>query len=127
MSAIKRSRGVTLLNDGIVSFDYTKLQGGVIRFLNATLTSGTLTFREASVCGTEVDLSCAKFEAATVDFGVPNEWSVPPIGIPEDAPGVILPQPAGCQKPIPVMPPGGTGESSPVGAGHLIHAVDQPT
>lgn len=88
---------------GRVGFVSAKFTGGEVCFVDAEFTGGRVDFRWAEFAdgdvdfigarftGGEVGFVGARFVGGRVDFSAVSDWSHPPLGLPSDAPGLVLP------------------------------------
>ena len=83
-----------------VTFHWAKYRnGGNVRFVGAEFADGQADFAGGEFSGGRVDFSVAKFSGATVRLEPLEDWSVPAVGLPQDAPGLTYPPaPHGPQK-----------------------------
>jgi hypothetical protein len=79
---------------GMVWFGEAEFSGGTVGFGEAKFTIGEVRFTGAKFSGSTVEFNEAKFTGGSVRLDTVADWLHPPSGLPAQAPGVHLPQPA---------------------------------
>ncbi|MEU1387301.1 MULTISPECIES: pentapeptide repeat-containing protein [unclassified Nonomuraea] len=85
---------------GEIGFDGATFSGGQVGFGRATFSGGQVGFVGATFCGSRVGFVGARFSGGQVRFDGVADWSHPPDGLPDKAPGLRLP-PASAPDPAP--------------------------
>ncbi|MEZ0071688.1 pentapeptide repeat-containing protein [Planotetraspora sp. GP83] len=81
---------------GEVSFKYAGFSGsevwfgGVVRFSGAGFSGGEVSFDGATFSGGKVSFRGVKFSGGQVDITAVADWTRPPLGLPDVAPGLKL-------------------------------------
>ncbi|MFI6713622.1 hypothetical protein ACIBF7_44865 [Nonomuraea sp. NPDC050478] len=99
----------TQFSDGFVTFEHATFSGGIVAFTGANFSGAGVAFRAAAFSGSKVTFGGAKFSAGQITFDGVADWSVPPVGLPPQAPGLSLPSkpapnPAPEASPVPLTP-----------------------
>jgi len=76
---------------GQVSFDRATFSGAQVSFAWATFSGAQVSFNRATFSGAQVGFNRATFSGGQVDFRKISDWSSPPTGFPDAAPGLLLP------------------------------------
>jgi len=82
--------GVTF-SGGQVSFVGVTFSGGEVSFFRATFSGGHVDFDRARFSGGQVYFVGVTFSGGQVDFRKISDWNSPPTGLPDAAPGLLLP------------------------------------
>ncbi|MFI6907199.1 hypothetical protein ACIBKY_38475 [Nonomuraea sp. NPDC050394] len=85
----------TVFPAGAVRFDRAGFPAGSVRSDSAVFSGGMVSFYAAEFSGGTVSFDEAEFTGAEVDLSRVVSWSVPPAGLPGQAPGLKLPPSAG--------------------------------
>jgi uncharacterized protein YjbI with pentapeptide repeats len=88
-----------VFSGGDVAFVDAVFSGGEVSFYRAVFSGGTVLFPGAVFSGGQVDFWHAKFSGGKVDLSHVGDWSHPPTGLPDAAPGLL--QPAQVDSPEP--------------------------
>ncbi len=76
---------------GQVSFAWATFSGAQVSFAWATFSGAQVSFNRATFSGAQVGFNRATFSGGQVDFRKISDWSSPPTGFPDAAPGLLLP------------------------------------
>lgn len=90
---------------GTVTFHWAKyLSGGTVRFVGADFSGGIVDLSGGGFSGAKVDFSAAKFSGGKVRLEPLQDWSVPAIGLPHHASGLVCPPTSHGPRALPDIP-----------------------
>ncbi|WP_203883996.1 pentapeptide repeat-containing protein [Planotetraspora kaengkrachanensis] len=76
---------------GTIAFNTADFSGSMVAFAGAEFAQGTVSFNGAAFSAGSVSFDQAEFSGGVVLLNEPRDWSHPPTGLPDQAPGLRLP------------------------------------